>query len=580
MTKNREKRAGRLRTVWRFSRKYGALFLVAELCILASYAIFLLLPLNLTRLTDEVLYGGRYDQLGAIALSYAVLFGAAVAFNLLYAYVWQTLSNRYVVDVKCAVYDRAVAAAPAWLTSMDSGDVMSRIDADSDQFIHVIQKNVFHFLNSALLCGGVLVMVARINIPIAVMLAAAALLPILLTRLCGPLSERAARQARETDGMLTGRVYELMGGMREIRLLGARSWARKRFLGPVKELQLLGNRQRRIGFGVEEGIKLLNLITTLLIWGYAAYLIAAGNMTVGWFVAIVSYIGLLHRKFNWMLRIALDWYARKVSIDRVAEMLEVESEDPSGQPVPRLDTVEFRKVSFGYGDGENVLKEFSLTIRPGEKIGVVGVSGAGKTTLTGLLMKFYSPRAGQILINGRDLADCRYEDVRARIGLVGQDVLLFRESVRYNLLFGSRRKAYSDEELLTLCDRVGLREVVDRLPQGLDTLLGDGVDLSGGQKQRLMIARVLLRQADLVILDEATSALDVPTEAAVVGSILRACREQTMLVISHRLAAVRPCDRIVVLEDGRVAACGSHEELLRGSPLYRAMFGPEKEEAC
>ncbi len=187
---------------------------------MASYAIFLLLPLNLTRLTDEVLYGGRYDQLGAIALSYAVLFGAAVAFNLLYAYVWQTLSNRYVVDVKCAVYDRAVAAAPAWLTSMDSGDVMSRIDADSDQFIHVIQKNVFHFLNSALLCGGVLVMVARINIPIAVMLAAAALLPILLTRLCGPLSERAARQARETDGMLTGRVYELMGGMREIRLLG------------------------------------------------------------------------------------------------------------------------------------------------------------------------------------------------------------------------------------------------------------------------------------------------------------------------------------------------------------------------
>ncbi len=116
--------------------------------------------------------------------------------------------------------------------------------------------------------------------------------------------------------------------------------------------------------------------------------------------------------------------------------------------------------------------------------------------------------------------------------------------------------------------------------QGLDTLLGDGVDLSGGQKQRLMIARVLLRQADLVILDEATSALDVPTEAAVVGSILRACREQTMLVISHRLAAVRPCDRIVVLEDGRVAACGSHEELLRGAPLYRAMFGPEKEEAC
>ncbi len=159
----------------------------------------------------------------------------------------------------------------------------------------------------------------------------------------------------------------------------------------MKELQLLGNRQRRIGFGVEEGIKLLNLITTLLIWGYAAYLIAAGNMTVGWFVAIVSYIGLLHRKFNWMLRIALDWYARKVSIDRVAEMLEVESEDPSGQPVPRLDTVEFRKVSFGYGDGENVLKEFSLTIRPGEKIGVVGVSGAGKTTLTGLRMKFYSP---------------------------------------------------------------------------------------------------------------------------------------------------------------------------------------------
>lgn len=247
-----KRKAIRLRLVWQFGKRYWPLFLLAEICILVSYTVSLLLPLNLTLLTDQVLYGGNHALLGQVIQNYLWLFLTAAAFNAVYAVVWQNLQNRYIVDIKNEMFRKTLFAKAGWLSSMDSGDMMSRIDTDSEQFLHVVQRNLFHFINSLLLCGGILVIVWRQNRLVALLLIAAALLPIVITRLLGILTQRYAKRSRDITGRFTGRLFEILKGMRELRLLCARKWAGEQVLQPLKKLIALGNRLRAGGFCAEQ----------------------------------------------------------------------------------------------------------------------------------------------------------------------------------------------------------------------------------------------------------------------------------------------------------------------------------------
>lgn len=562
----------RLRLVWQFGKRYWPLFLLAEICILVSYTVSLLLPLNLTLLTDQVLYGGNHALLGQVIQNYLWLFLAAAAFNAVYAAVWQNLQNRYIVDIKNEMFRKTLFAQAGWLSSMNSGDIMSRIDTDSEQFLHVVQRNLFHFVNSLLLCGGILGIVWMQNRLVALMLIAAALLPIVITRLLGILTQRYAQKSRDITGRFTGRLFEILKGMRELRLLCARKWAEEQVLQPLKKLITLGNRLRRVDFALNKSVYFINLSASLVIYGVSAYLILKGEMTIGVFLAIIEYIALLHKKFNWMLRIYLDWFSRKVSIDRVADVLQAEQEPAIGLPLTGgIQSLCLNHVTFGYGN-KPVLQDVCFHVDKGEHVAVAGVSGVGKTTLISLLQRLYEPQEGTVLVNGQDIRRYRLEDIRRRIGVLGQELVLFGGTVRENLLFGN--EGCTDEDLLAVCAEVGLEDCIRRLPQGLDTPLGtDAADMSGGQKQRLMLARLLLRDVDVLILDEATSALDTQTEQAVMRVILRKGQGLAVLIISHRRETVLYCGRILVLENGRVAGDGSHEALRKSSSDYCALFG-------
>ena len=560
----------RIGTVWKFGKKYTPLFIIAEVCILVSYAVALLLPLNLTRITDKVLYGWQHDLLPTVIRDYAILFVVATVFNLIYAFTWQALQNRYVVDVKNEIFRKTIFAKAAFLCNMNSGDIMSRIDGDAEQFIHVVQRNLFHFVNSILLCGGIIWMVARINLIIALMLVIAASLPIILTRICGKLTQKYTKESREITGAFTGRLFEILKGFREIWLSCANWWANSQVLSPLRKLIALGNRTRRVDFFVGKGTYLVNLSASLAIYGFSAYLILQGHLTVGLFLAVIEYIALLHKKFNWMLRIYLDWFGRKVSIDRVNEILDADSESDSGLEISAIETMEFRNVSFAYEENVPVLEDVSFIIRKGERVAIAGSSGVGKTTLIGLIMGFYTPTAGEILVNGLPMCQIKPSSLRRAMGMVSQDVLLFDETVRYNLQLGA---AYSDNELWVALEKAELLETIENLPDGLDSKISVAGDLSGGQKQRLMLARLMLKNTDFIILDEATASLDVATEAQITSRLRGFSESVTILVISHRLAAVKGCERVIVLRDKTVDADGNHEELVLSSETYRAMFG-------
>lgn len=561
----------RLKTVWRFGKRYLPLFTVAEICILVSYAISVILPLNLKRLTDQVLYGEEYDLLPEVIKSYLVLFVAATIFNMLYAFVWQYLNNHYIVDIKNEVFQKTVFAKASFLSNMNSGDIMSRIDGDSEQFIHVIQRNLFHFVNSMLLCISVIWMIARINLWIAVILTVAAILPIVLTKFCGRFTEKYSKETREISGSFTGQLFELLKGLRELRLAAANRWMNAQVLTPLKNLIALSNRIKRIDFFVNKGIYLINLSASIVIYGFSVYLIIKGELTVGLFLAVIDYITLLHKKFNWMLRIYLDWFARKVSIDRINEVLNQAGEAKDGIKISEINNIRFENVSFAYDENKQVFERVSFEISRGERVGFVGTSGVGKTTLISLILGFYQPVSGEIFINDIPIININLASLRKLIGVVSQDILLFDESVRYNLNLGN---TYSEEEIWNALEAVELKGLVQGLPQGLDTKISAAShNLSGGQKQRLMIARILLKKASFIILDEATSALDIETEEKIINQLTTLYHNTTLVVISHRLAAIRDCDHLFVLHEHGIAAEGRHADLLRSSQIYKAMFG-------
>jgi len=561
----------RLKYIWTFGKKYWVAFAIAEVCILVSYTVSVLLPINLTRLTDDVLLGGRYDLLSVVIRDYCILFIVSTLFNFIYAFTWQYLNNHYVLDIKKQLFSKMIYSKVSFLSGINVGDLMTRIDNDSEQFIHVVQRNVLHFINSALMCMGIIVIVAKINYVIAILLIVAAVLPIIITRIGGRFTESSATEIRKRMGDVTGKLYEIIRGIREINILNAFTWAEKETLGQLNRLLHLGNQVRRVDFLVGKGIDLVNLISTLTIYCVSVYFVLQNKLTVGMFLAAIQYISLLHRKFNWILRIWLDWYNRKVSIDRVSEILELESEVSGSDEIEKIKTVEFQNVEFGYDVEYPILKGINLKINEGERVGIIGPSGIGKTTLTSLLLGFYPLNGGSILINGLPLSSVNHMQLRKKIGVVSQDIMIFEDTIRYNLNLGDN---YSDDEIYAVLKDVNLLEIIDSMPEKIDTIISPvSYNLSGGQKQRLMIARMLLRKPDFIILDEATSALDVETEKIVSQTINTAAEKSTVLVISHRFESIRNCNKIVVINNHTIEAIGTSEYLAKESTTYATLFG-------
>jgi len=546
-------------------------FLVAEVCIILLYVISVLLPLNLADLVDEVLYKRDYSKFLGIGMKYLIMFVGAASINFTYAFVWQYLNNHFVLDIKNRMFDLIIHSRASFLSKINSGDILTRIDGDADQYIHAVLRNGFHFINSAFMCVGILILVARTSIVMSILLLIAAIVPIIISKLSGKIVEKYAQESRKESGKLTGLVFDLIKGIREIKLTCAEKWAESKCVSLLKKIISFGNKTIKIEFFVGEGTDLVNLVTTLGIYGYSLFLVLRGQLTVGVFLACLQYINLLRRKLNWMLRIYLDWFTRKVSVDRVTEILELTPERTTGDKINAISSIEFKNVFFKYEEDNPVLNDVSFNIHRGEKIGIVGESGNGKTTILSLIMGFYSIISGELLINQIPIEQIDVYSLRRRIGVISQDIVIFEDTIRFNLTLGDD---YPDSELMKVLSAVGLENVIIEMPDGIDTVIGsDNRGLSGGQKQKLMIARVLLRNPDLLIMDEATSAIDAESEKELLNYISENMKETTILQVSHRLETIQSCDRIMVINNHGIESIGSHDELNRRSKTYRQLFG-------
>lgn len=384
-----------------------------------------------------------------------------------------------------------------------------------------------------------------------------------------------------TDGQvvmadLTSILTETFQGIRIVKAFNMQNYENNRFIAECRRSINIIMRTvtiRSISSPLMESLG--GLCVAGIIW-YGGYAVIKGESTPGSFISFMTALLLLYEPIKRVTRMNVSIQQGVAAGERVFEILDIEPEiqnKPDAVDIPPVQTegVEFRDVYFGYEDEEDVLKGINLKVRPGEVLAIVGVSGGGKTTLVNLIPRFYDVRQGAILVEGHDVRDVTVESLRDQIAIVSQRVILFNDTVRHNIAYGSLEK--SEEEIMAAARASYAHEFITAMPKGYDTIIGEqGVRLSGGEQQRVAMARALLKNAPILVLDEATSSLDTESELAVQRALENLMRGRTTFVIAHRLSTVRNADRIIVISHGRIVEEGNHEKLLELNGEYRRLY--------
>lgn len=500
----------------------------------------------------------------------AVLAGASAARY----YLVMTIGERIVADLRRDVFGHLMSLSPAFFDSARSGELISRLTADTTQIKSAVGASVSIALRNLMLFIGATAMMVFTSPRLSgfVLLA----IPVIVIPLVafGRWVRRLSRNAQDTLADATAYASELVGAIRTVQAYTSERLANARFGGEVEQAYEAARTSTRARAVLTAVIIFIVFASVVAILWIGSNDVLSGSMTPGRLGQFILYAAFAAAGLGQLSEVWGEVSAASGAAERLFEILQVKSAiappaAPVMMPVPARGDVKFDNVSFAYPTRPDVraVEGVSLSVRAGEKVAIVGPSGAGKSTLFHLLLRFYDPSGGVISLDGIPINAADPREVRARIALVPQDSVVFATTARDNIRFG--RPDATDGEVERAADLAHASEFIRRLPSGLETQLGErGVTLSGGQRQRIAIARAILRDAPLLLLDEATSSLDAESETLVQTALEELMKHRTTLVIAHRLATVLSCDRIMVLDQGRVVEQGTHASLAAANGLY------------
>ena len=558
-----------------FLRPYKKQFVLAIFSLILAASATLAVPLSFRQIID---LGFNANSDNQINQTFLILFIVACLVALgtsLRFYMVSWLGEKITTDIRAAVYSHVIKQSPEFFESTHSGEILSRLNTDTVLIQTLIGTSVSMAIRNILLLAGGLVMMFITSPKLSVLIFATLLLTIIPTMIMGRRVRKLSRASQDKIADASALAGEKLNAIPTIQSFTNEKVEINRFNQSIQTaLDAAITRTRARSLLTFVAI-LFGFTSIILVLWLGAYAVMDNQITAGELSQFILYAVIVAGAIAGISEVIGDTQRAIGASDRLLELLNVQStiqDFTSVKSIPKVNAagigVQIQNLSFRYPSNPNsVLSNISLEIKPGERVAIVGPSGAGKTTLFQLLQRFYDPTSGTILFSDINIQNIPLEALRKMIGVVPQDIVIFSDNTMENIRFG--KMDATDEEVLSAARLAIADEFISKLPDGYQSFLGDrGIRLSGGQKQRIAIARVLLKNPALLLLDEATSALDAESELLVQRALEAAMDSRTTLVIAHRLSTVKQADKILVLENGKIIETGTHTDLIQRSGLY------------
>jgi ATP-binding cassette subfamily B protein len=588
---------GTLRRILTYASPYKVLVIGFLITLVLDALLVVAQPLLFRRIIDQGVTPGNSQVVTTTALLIALLAIVDSLLTLLGRWYSSRIGEGLIYDLRTQVYDHVQRMPVAFFTRAQTGALVSRLNSDVIGAQQAFTSTLSGVVGNAI--SLVAVVVAMMFLSWQITVASLVLLPVFLipARYFGRTLQSITREQMTLNAEMSTQMTERfnVAGALLVKLFGRPDEEAQAFSGRSGRVRDIGIRIAMMNRIFFTALTLVAALATALVYGVGGNLAIAGTITVGTLLALAALLGRLYGPLTALANVRVDVMTALVSFERVFEILDLEpmvkdADDATAIPVGPT-TIEFDHVRFRYPSADevslaslesvarqdaspvrdDVLRDISFTARAGEMVALVGPSGAGKTTITALVSRLYDVTEGAIRINGVDVREATQQSLHGLVGVVTQDAHMFHDTIRANLLYA--RPDATDDELHAALRDAQVLSLVEDLPDGLDTVVGDrGYRLSGGEKQRMAIARLLLKAPDVVVLDEATAHLDSESEVAVQQALATALEGRTSLVIAHRLSTIREADTILVVENGRIAQQGSHNELLAAGGVYENLY--------
>ncbi len=527
-------------------------------------------------LIDRVLAkDGNFKLLTMLVLAAILLALLKGVFSYFQRYLISYLGQKVVTTLREEVFEHLQRMSVGFHESQRTGELISRITSDVAQIQTVVTNGLASVFSQSFLLGGIIIAVLVINWRLTLLTMMVLPLIIYVVSKAGKRIRGISHRVQEKIADLTSVLEETFTGIRVVKAFTMEKHEAKRF-AKENEANFRANMKsaQALAF-LTPVVEILYVFGLAIVLWYGGMEVLQGRLTTGRLLTFFTYIAMIGTPLTSLTNVFNSFQQALAGADRLFAVLDHKTdhpEPPDAIELPEIKgEVEFRNVSFGYQKGKEILTRINLKAAPGEIVALVGPSGAGKTSLVNLILRFYHPTSGEILIDGYNIAQVKASSLRRQIGLVPQDTILFGVSIRENISYG--KPGATEEEIVAAAKMANAHDFIMQLPQGYDTLAGErGSKLSGGQKQRIAIARALLRDPKILILDEATSALDSEAERLVQDALEHLMKGRTTFIIAHRLSTVQCAHKIVVLAGGKIVEEGTHQELLHKGGVYAKMY--------
>ena len=572
----------------KYCKNYWAFIIIAIICACGGTVLTLIGPDKISEITDTITKGIMpnakmdMDKIKSTAMVLAVLYGVGAILSATQGFIMSTVTQYVSRKLRNDISVKINKLPMNYYHHNSTGDVLSRVTNDVDMIATSLNMSVGTMVSAVTLFAGSLIMMIKTDVVMTIAGVLSTLLGFVLMMVIMKHSQKYFTKQQMNLGAINGHIEEIYSGHTVVKAYNGEDKAKKQF-------DELNEALRSSGFKAQamSGL-MMPLMTFIGNFGYVtvcvvgAALAMNGNISFGVIVSFMMYIRYFTQPLSQLAQAFQQLQSAGAASSRVFEFLgEEEMQDESNKKAIITNTkgdVEFSHVRFGYEPDKIIINDFSAKAKAGQKIAIVGPTGAGKTTLVNLLMRFYEINSGEIKIDGVSTADIKREDVHSKFCMVLQDTWLFEGSIRENLIYCSENK--SEKKMREACKAVGLDHFIRTLQNGYDTILNDQINLSQGQKQQLTIARAMIADKPILILDEATSSIDTRTEQKIQKAMDELMKNRTSFVIAHRLSTIKNADLILVLKDGDIIESGNHQELMSKNGFYADLYNSQFEQAC